>query len=136
MPGLKAVVRPFSPVAAELAADCRRASLVLMPSRTEGFGLVGLEAICAGVPGLVSAESGLADLLVEKLSPEEVARTVVAVTNDAKSDTDTWSRAIERILLDRDTAFSHARQLRSTLSVSVNWAMAAANLFDRMNQAT
>ena len=32
--------------------------LVLMPSRTEGFGLTGLEALSAGLPVLVSKNSG------------------------------------------------------------------------------
>ena len=41
-----------------LAAD-----LVALPSRTEGFGLVALEAISAGVPVLVTSESGIAKAL-------------------------------------------------------------------------
>mgnify|MGYP001798085844 CR=1 FL=1 len=35
------------------------ADLVVMPSRAEAFGLIGLEALSAGVPLLVSADSGL-----------------------------------------------------------------------------
>lgn len=35
--------------------------LVAMPSRTEGFDLVALEAISAGIPVLVTAESGIAE---------------------------------------------------------------------------
>ena len=39
------------------------ADLIVMPSRTEGFGLVALEAISAGIPVLVSAECGIARAL-------------------------------------------------------------------------
>ena len=37
--------------------------LVLMPSRTEGFGLTGLEALSAGLPVLVSSNSGFGEAL-------------------------------------------------------------------------
>ena len=45
----------------------READLIVMPSRTdaEGFGLVALEAISAGVPVLVSSECGIARALEE-----------------------------------------------------------------------
>ena len=41
----------------ELKGMFRQSDLVALPSRTEGFGLVGLEAISAGVPVLISGES-------------------------------------------------------------------------------
>lgn len=132
-PGLPAVVMPFSPSADELAADYKRASVVLMPSRREGFGLVGLEAICAGVPVLVSNHSGLAELLKQTLPAEDVARMVVPVTNDPKIDPDTWSHAIERILLDRNAAFDNAHRVRKLLSTSVTWAKAVADLFEAID---
>ena len=37
--------------------------LVLMPSRTEGFGLTGLEALSAGLPVIVSKNSGFGEAL-------------------------------------------------------------------------
>ena len=47
----------------ELKAMFLEANLVALPSRTEGFGLVALEAISAGVPVLVTSESGIAKAL-------------------------------------------------------------------------
>ena len=41
----------------------READAIVMPSRTEGFGLVALEAISAAVPVLVSSEAGIAKAL-------------------------------------------------------------------------
>ena len=37
--------------------------LVVMPSRSEGFGLTGLEALSAGLPVLVSCNSGFGEAL-------------------------------------------------------------------------
>ncbi|XP_044183412.1 D-inositol 3-phosphate glycosyltransferase-like [Acropora millepora] len=37
--------------------------LVLMPSRTEGFGLIGLKALSAGIPVIVSKNSGFGEAL-------------------------------------------------------------------------
>jgi glycosyltransferase involved in cell wall biosynthesis len=54
-PALSVVVRPFTTDTESLDADVKSASLLLMPSRSEGFGLVGLEGIVAGTPVLVSA---------------------------------------------------------------------------------
>lgn len=59
------ILRPFSVDEEEIAREIRTAAVVLMPSREEGFGLVGLEAIAAGVPVLISSRSGLAEYLTE-----------------------------------------------------------------------
>ena len=37
--------------------------LVLMPSRTDGFGLTGLEALSAGLPVIISKNSGFGEAL-------------------------------------------------------------------------
>ncbi len=132
---LKVVVRPYTTQSDDLSGDYRRASLVLMPSRAEGFGLVGLEAICAGVPTLVSSESGLAGLLRERLDPEECARVVVPVVDDVEADTAAWANAIERVLLDRPAAFATAARLQALLGATANWAAAVAALTDQMTRS-
>ena len=47
----------------ELKTMFLEADLVALPSRTEGFGLVALEAISAGVPVLATSKSGIAKAL-------------------------------------------------------------------------
>ena len=49
----------------QLAAQFCEADLAIMPSRSEGFGLASLEALSAGLPVLVSGNSGLGDALKE-----------------------------------------------------------------------
>ena len=71
--------------------------LVALPSRTEGFGLVALEAISAGVPILVSGESGIAEALREV----EGGNTVIVESDD---DLDEWARRI------RETSEESARE--------------------------
>ena len=71
--------------------------LVALPSRTEGFGLVALEAISAGVPILVSGESGIAEALREV----EGGNTVIVESDD---DVDEWARRI------RETSEESARE--------------------------
>jgi glycosyltransferase involved in cell wall biosynthesis len=132
-PAMKSIVRPYTSLADDLAGDYRRASLVLMPSRAEGFGLVGSEAICAGVPVLVSSESGLAGLLRERLDQEEYLRIVVPVTDNVKADVVAWANAIERVLLNRAGAFATAAKLQATLAESANWATSIDKLTAQMD---
>ena len=70
----------------EMREMFRQADVVVMPSRTEGFGLVALEAISAGAPVLVSRECGIAKALqtvdggmavvIPSASPEEWAKKI------------------------------------------------------------
>ena len=59
------IARPYSPDAETIANDIRSASIIIMPSKREGFGLVAMEGIAAGIPILITAESGVADMLSE-----------------------------------------------------------------------
>lgn len=118
---IRVVVRPFTTDSAELEADMARASLVVMPSRSEGFGLVGLEAIGAGTPVLISGESGLGALLREVLEMEESTRTVLSVTRDVAHDAQLWAKAIEGELRDREESFMRVAGIRDDLANAGGW---------------
>ena len=126
-PGLEIRVREYTPQADRIAEDLRRASLVLMPSRTEGFGLIGLEAIAAGVPVLVSNQSGLGELLFEKLG-DQARLFVVPTSGELEKDAPMWAQAIEDRLRDRKAAFDRAVLLREQLSEVLRWDDAVARL--------
>ena len=87
----------------EMKKMLRQANVVVMPSRTEGFGLVALEAISAGVPVLVSSESGIAKAL-EKV---EGGMTVV-VDSDKPED---WAGRIKQ-LSEQKPKDRHANAMR------------------------
>ncbi|MFC3078823.1 glycosyltransferase [Phenylobacterium terrae] len=124
-PRLSIVVRAYTADEASLSDELRTSSLVLMPSRAEGFGLVGLEAIIMGTPTLVSSRSGLAQMLSDELKPEEAARVIVETTGgDGPGDDDDveeWRRAIDRVLSDRDAAFGRAAALKADLGARRTW---------------
>ncbi|WP_246258369.1 tetratricopeptide repeat protein [Amycolatopsis anabasis] len=131
---LRVVPRPYSADTATLSQDLHQAHLVLMPSRTEGFGLVGLEAIATGVPTLVSKQSGLGALLDEERAElsVELSPRVIPVTNNEQVDTLRWGDAISAVLNSPRPAFSAARALRVEMATKRTWAMAAANLVQAM----
>lgn len=122
------VVRPYNRENDQLNADFRRASVVLMPSRKEGFGLVGLEAIVAGIPLIVSSESGLAMLLKQSLPSKDWKRMVVPVQNDSRADRENWAAATISILGDREAAFQHAAMVREAMATQCNWEKATRAL--------
>ncbi|MGW2049501.1 glycosyltransferase [Streptomyces sp. NPDC001858] len=131
-PLLDIVVRAYTSVQPRIDDDLKTASLVIMPSRREGFGLVGLEAITQGIPVLISSESGLADLLRETLGHEQASQFVVELSRDDERDTDKWARAIDRKLRDCDGAFRQAADLRNELAQRVPWNRAAAVVLGEM----
>jgi len=63
IPPHQVLPRFYTTVTNELREDLMSCSLLVMPSRVEGFGLVGLEAISAGIPVLIGQSSGLIELL-------------------------------------------------------------------------
>ena len=67
----------------------RTASVFVLPSHSENFGIAVLEAMAAGCPVIVSAEVGLADTvrkagagLVSPTDPEGLARSITALLAD------------------------------------------------------
>ncbi|MEU4565111.1 glycosyltransferase family 4 protein [Micromonospora sp. NPDC023956] len=127
-PGLQVTPRAYSTSTTDVRADLRRASLVLMPSRVEGFGLVGLEAVVAGTPLLVSANSGLGMLLREVLPPDDAALAVLPIDADTSATVRLWAAHTARVLRDPSGAFAAAERIRRTLAARITNAAAAAAL--------
>eukprot|EP00058_Branchiostoma_floridae_P016480 XP_002601968.1 hypothetical protein BRAFLDRAFT_94539 [Branchiostoma floridae] len=87
----------------EIRRDMEACHLVVMPSRAEPFGLVGLEAIAAGVPVLISEHSGLAELIEElsdRLGQPTFRHCIVKMKGDTATDADVekWAERIEDVL--------------------------------------
>lgn len=77
-----------------LAEQMRRASLVLVPSHSETFGLVALEAAASGVPVVARATGGLREAVRD-------GETGVLLETD---DPAAWAAVIERIVGDPELA--------------------------------
>lgn len=126
-PDLRVAAKHYASSVETLKDDLLKASLVLMPSKVEGFGLVALEAISLSVPVLVSERSGLAELLTS-LCPEMSHLSVVPVTTELEADALEWSRQIEFNLLDREAAYRRAARLREILIPQLDWTAATKEL--------
>jgi len=124
IPESRIQVKEFSNDPSDIARELSVASVLLAPSRAEGFGLSALEAIAAGTPLLLSNESGLAEILKEQLAMEDLA--VIVPVQNSKDDAAVWSIALERILRDRQKAFEDASRLRTRMSTILTWDQTVA----------
>ena len=101
------------------------ADLVLMPSRTEGFGLTGLEALSAGLPVLVSKNSGFG----EALSKVPFGSSFVIDSEVPK----VWAAAIKKIWeKDRQKRLEEAVVLRTSYDKKYCWAKQSNVLVTKM----
>lgn len=131
-PGLRQLkIREYTSNPERIQDDLLSSSLVLMPSRAEGFGLVGLEAISAEVPVLVSSESGLAELLRTHV-PEMAKHQVIEVVDDPVQDRQRWCEAMMFVLQDRRAAFQRAKDLRTALASKLSWDSEVKKLVDAL----
>ncbi|MFE6618183.1 glycosyltransferase [Streptomyces sp. NPDC057740] len=137
---VKVLPRNFTDDLQAIRDDLRTSSLVLMPSRVEGFGLAGLEAITSGTPVLISGASGLGLLLEDLLDqdmPEMINRLVVPVRNGKRhedANVDDWRVAIATALNHLDAAFDDAATVRAALAEKRTWAMAATRLLEELKR--
>ena len=99
----------------ELKEMFHQSDLVALPSRTEGFGLVGLEAISAGVSVLVSGSSGLAEALQEVPG----GNNVIVKSDDAAVE---WERKISEVSgQSPEERQTNAKQLRENYRKVYPW---------------
>ena len=99
--------------------------IVLMPSRTEGFGSTGLEGLSAGLPVIVSKNSGFGEVLVN------VPHGSPFVIDS--EDPSAWTAAIKSIWnKDRPLRLNEARALRDSYRKKYNWSEQCENLLEKM----
>jgi len=133
-PSLDVRVKEYTAEAESIEQDLRRASVVLMPSRSEGFGLVALEALECGTPILASDNSGFAEWLKTKLETHRQADFIIKVTRDLATDTSAWVHELERVLRNREAAFDCTQKLSAQLASECSWQEAAEALLQRLAQ--
>ena len=102
-----------------LAELLRQARLVLVPSHSETFGLVALEAAASGVPVVAAASGGLREAVVDG---------VTGVVIDSR-DPRVWADAITRLLSDGDLSEGLARRARERAE-TLGWSRSAEALLD------
>ena len=103
--------------------------LAIMPSRTEGFGLTALEALSAGLPILVSSNSGFGEALKKVPCGSQC---VVDSENPKK-----WAKAIRAVReKDRKVRLEEARLLREMYAVKFSWKEGCGSLVETMFNIT
>jgi hypothetical protein len=127
---------PYTTDRTELFDDLKAASVAAMPSWHEGFGLVAWEAIAAGVPLILSKNSGVYELIAQNHSGFEDALVEAVevggyVENPYFSETDLTNvcTAINNIAKNPTKARERALRLRSELMV-YSWVKCAEDVAD------
>lgn len=128
---LRILVQEYTADRSEIVRTIRSASMVLMPSREEGFGLTGLEAISEGIPVLLSRTSGLAQALEERL-PKFAGSHIIDVQDGA----DVASTRMRELLLEPEAAHERVVSLREAMRPIFNWERSARELVDLVRAAT
>ena len=117
--------RRFNESGKKLADLFCEVDLAVMPSRTEAFGLAALEALSAGLPVLVSGNSGLAEAL--KKVPH--GSSCVVESEDPKD----WASAI-RAVRHKDKEMRHGEfdVVRGAYAKKYSWKEQCDKLVERM----
>ena len=101
--------------------------LVLMPSRTDGFGLTGLEALSAGLLVIVSKNSGFGEALGSALSG-----SLFVVDSE---DPSAWSAAIKGIWdKGRKQQLKEVKNVRGSYAKKYSWSKQCKSLIEKMFQ--
>ena len=119
------IVRKFVQSKERLKELFCEVDLCIMPSRTEGFGLTALEALSAGLPILVSGNSGFGEALcavpsgisfvVEYEDPREWAKAIAGMRQKERSD-----------------RLQDIQQLRSSYEEKFSWEKQCDSLVEKM----
>ena len=103
--------------------------IAILPSKTEGFGLSALQAISAGLPVLVSGNSGIADALKEVPNGSQC---IVDSENPAH-----WARAIKAVRdRKRNVRLEEAKNLCENYLQKYSWEKSCDFLVRKMYNLT
>ena len=123
------IVRTFSDSREVLANLFCESDLAIMPSKTEGFGVSALEALSAGLPVLVSGNSGLGEALKEVPQGSQFA----VDSEDPKE----WAKKIKVVQqTKREVRLSESRYLRENYQEKYTWEKPIRCLVERMYSLT
>ncbi|NND73974.1 MAG: glycosyltransferase [Ilumatobacter sp.] len=109
-----------------LSSWYRAADVVIVPSRSESFGLVALEAAACGIPVVASAVGGLLSLvddgstgfLIDGRNPADYAKAVATILDDPTMQAAMRSAAVERARrYTWSAAAAHLRSLYEQIAV-------------------
>ena len=95
-----------------------------MPSKSEGFGLVALEALSAGLPILVGSMTGFAKAL------EKILHGCSCIVNS--DDPAEWAKEIEGVRVRYEMRLKEIRALKTSYGEMYNWKEQCDALVERI----
>ena len=98
--------------------------MVIMPSKSEGFGLVALEALSAGLPILVGSNSGFARAI------EEIPFGLYSVVDS--EDPSKWAEGVEGVRYRHRVVLQETKILREYDRKTYCWKTQCEELVDRL----
>ena len=120
------IVRSFNDNRETLARLFCEADLAIMPSRSEGFGLTALEALSAGLPVLVSTNSGLGEALMKVPN----GSNCVVDSEDPKL----WASKIKAVReKDRNVRLAESKLLREKYLEKYSWQEPCGVLVEKIH---
>ena len=118
-------VRRFNESREQLAQLFCEVDLAVMPSRTEGFGLAALEALSAGLPVLVSGNSGFG----EALKKVPFGSSYVIESEDPKE----WAIVVKAVRQkDREMRLGESKVVRRAYAEKYSWEEQCDKLIEKM----
>ena len=122
-------VRTFLESREELRNLFQEVDVAIMPSRTEGFGLVALEALSAGLPILVGGNSGFGKALAKvRFGSGFVIQS---------DDLEVWAEEIKKIWArDRKLRLDESDELREKYAKKYSWAKQCNDLVELVLKMT
>ena len=99
--------------------------MVIMPSKSEGFGLVALEALSAGLPILVGSHSGFARAM------KNIPLGKCSIVGDS-GDPARWAEAIEDVRDTHGVVLEGSKILKEHYSKKYCWKTQCEELVDRL----
>ena len=113
----------------QLVKEFCQADLVIMPSRTEGFGLAALEALSAGLPVLVGGNSGIGKALKKVAYGSNCLVNLEFNNEDSKK----WAEAIKAVCRkEREVRLEEAALLRQNYAKTYQWEGQCSTLVEKM----
>ncbi|XP_015747313.1 PREDICTED: uncharacterized protein LOC107327071 [Acropora digitifera] len=98
--------------------------VAIMPSKSEGFGLVALEALSAGLPVLVGSNSGFASAI------RDLPLGAFSIVNS--DDPAKWAEAIERVCVRHRVCLEEIKMLRECYGKEYVWKTQCKALVERL----
>ena len=100
--------------------------IVIMPSKSEGFGLVALEAMSAGLPILVGKNSGFARAI------EDIPLGSYSIVDS--QDPAKWAECIESVRVRHKVVLQENKILKEHYSKDYCWKKQCEKLVDRLQK--